>query len=458
MIEVAEQEREVSLAPVLGKGYGRFWKSRKRYLALTGGRASKKSCTTALRFIWNMMKYPDSNLLVIRKIYKDHKDSTYAQLKWAIRQLQVEEVWEARLAPLEIVYKPTGQKILFRGLDDPMSITSITVDTGYLCWCWFEEAYQIARESDFDMVDGSIRGAVPEPLFKQIVLTFNPWNEKHWMKKRWFDVVDEMADTFRTDYKCNEFIDDADIHFFDEMKRKNPRRYRVEGEGFWGIAEGLVFDNWEERDFDKNLLIKERPGIRSAFGLDFGYTADPSGFIAFLIDMEAKEIFIFDEHYQKGMLNNEIADMLKYKGYAKEEIIADSAEPKSIDEIRGYGISRIRAARKGKDSIVNGIQFLKQFKIYIHPSCTNTILEFNNYAWDTRDGIITNQPIDDYNHLIDPLRYGAEKHMANSQAGIRMIKIEKPKITCPECDEKLDGKDVDECPNCGAAVQVRDAV
>jgi phage terminase large subunit len=264
------------------------------------------------------------------------------------------------------------------------------------------------------MVDGSIRGAVPEPLFKQIVLTFNPWNEKHWMKKRWWDQKDEMADVFRTDYRSNEFIDDADIHFFEQMKVKNPRRYKVEGLGEWGIAEGLVFDNWEESNFDKDQIIKDRPGIKSAFGLDFGYTADPSGFICSLVDLDKKEIYIFDEFYKRGMLNNEIADEIRYKGYAKEKIVADSAEPKSIDEIKGYGIHRIRAARKGKDSITNGIQFLKQFKIIIHPSCTNTILEFNNYAFDTKDGSVVNTPIDSYNHLIDPLRYSVEEYMSTS--------------------------------------------
>jgi phage terminase large subunit len=415
VIETQEERvKVIKLADIVGKGYRKYWESVKRYLVLTGSRNSKKSCTTAIRFIVNMMKYPDSNLLCIRKIYKDHKDSTYAQLKWAIRKLEVEDLWEARLSPLEIIYKPTGQKILFRGLDDPMSITSITVDVGYLCWCWFEEAYQVNKETDFDMVDGSIRGAVPAPLFKQIALTFNPWNEKHWIKKRWFDVIDEMADVFRTDYRCNEFIDEADIHFFEEMKKKNPRRYKVEGLGEWGIAEGLVFDNWTEKEFDKNELIKTRPGIQSGFGLDFGYTTDPSGFIAFLIDVKKREIFIFDEHYQKGMLNNEIADMLKYKGYAKEEIIADSAEPKSIEEIKRYGIPRIKPARKGKDSVSNGIQFLQQFEIVIHPKCTNTILEFNNYAYQTKDGRVINEPIDDYNHLIDPLRYGVEKFMTGS--------------------------------------------
>jgi phage terminase large subunit len=408
-------ETIVRLSEVVGKGYKDFWKSKKRYRILIGGRASKKSTTNSLWLIVNMMKYAESNALVLRKIYKDHKDSTYAQLKWAIRRLQVEHLWHASLSPLEITYKPTGQKILFRGLDDPMSITSITVEIGYLCWAWFEEFYQISNEQDFDMVDGSIRGAIPAPLFKQITGTMNPWNEKHWIKKRFFDVVNESAFTLKTDYRCNEFIDDADINFFEEMKEKNPRRFQVEGLGNWGVAEGLVFDNWEEKDFDVNQLIKERPHIQSAFGLDFGYTADPTGLICSLVDIEKKEIFIFDEHLQKGMLNNEIADLIKYKGYAKENIIADSAEPKSIDEIMGYGIYRIEGARKGSDSIANGIQFLQQFKIYVKPKCTGIILELNNYAFDQNK---KNVPIDAYNHLIDPLRYSCERFMSQDQFSV----------------------------------------
>ena len=411
-------ETIVRLSEVVGKGYKDFWKSRKRYRVLIGGRASKKSTTTSLWLIENMMKYKDSNALVVRKIYKDHKDSTYAQLKWAINRLQVAHLWHASLSPLEITYIPTGQKILFRGLDDPMSITSITVEIGYLCWAWFEEFYQVSSEQDFDMVDGSIRGAIPEPLFKQITGTMNPWNEKHWIKKRFFDVIDETAFTLKTDYTCNEFLDKADIKFFEEMKKKNPRRFQVEGLGNWGVAEGLVFDNWEEREFDYRQLIKDRPHIEAAFGLDFGYTADPTGLACMLVDLKEKELFLFDEHYQKGMLNDAIAEMLEYKGYSKENIIADSAEPKSIEEIRGYGISRIVGARKGKDSIANGIQFLKQFKIILHPKCTNGILEFNNYAYETKDGKLTNNPTDAYNHIIDPMRYGCERFMSNNSFAV----------------------------------------
>jgi len=183
----------------------------------------------------------------------------------------------------------------------------------------------------------------------------------------------------------------------------------------WGIAEGVIFEDWEERDFDPKEIAK-RPGVVATFGLDFGYTADPTAFIAVLVDKKNKELYIFDEHYERSMLNNEIAEMIKYKGYAKERIIADSAEPKSIEEIRRYGITKIKPAQKGKDSVLNGIQFIQQFKIYVHPKCVNTIVELNNYVWDTdKDGKMINQPIDDYNHLMDALRYAMEAMKKDSK-------------------------------------------
>jgi phage terminase large subunit len=176
--------KEISLQQTVGKGYINFWRWRGRYRVVKGGRGSKKSATAALWIIHNMMKLPLANTLVLRKSFNTHKDSTWAQLKWATNRLGVSHLWQFKKSPLEAIYKPTGQKILFRGLDDPMSITSITVDKGYLCWAWFEEAYQILNEDDFDKVDMSIRGELPEGYFKQITLTFNPWNEKHWLKRR----------------------------------------------------------------------------------------------------------------------------------------------------------------------------------------------------------------------------------------------------------------------------------
>ncbi|MDP4147364.1 MAG: PBSX family phage terminase large subunit, partial [Bacillota bacterium] len=329
------------------------------------------------------------------------------QLKWAAYNLGVSHLWHFSKSPLEITYKSTGQKILFRGLDDPMSVTSITVEKGYLCWCWFEEAFQVMNEDDFNKIDMSIRGEIPKGYFKQITLTFNPWSEKHWLKKRFFDVKDDDILAITTSYKCNEFLGDDDRNIFEKMKKNSPRRYSIEGEGNWGISEGLVYENWEEKEFDYREISK-KPKVKSVFGLDFGYTNDPTAFICCLVDEETKQLFIFDEHYKKAMVNTEIAEMIKYKGYAKETIIADSAEPKSIEEIRRAGIPRIKEAVKGKDSILNGIQFIQQYKIYVHPKCENTIIELSNYVWSNKDGEIINKPIDDYNHLLDALRYAME--------------------------------------------------
>lgn len=406
---------EMKLSEVIGDGYSDFWYSRHRYRAVIGGRASKKSTTAALWYIYNMMKYEGANLLCIRKVFKDHRDSTYTQLKWAIKQLGVEHLWNAKINPFEITYLPTGQKILFRGLDDPMSITSITVENGYLCWAWFEEAFQISSEQDFNMVDGSIRGLLPDHLFKQITLTMNPWNEKHWIKKRFFDIKDEHVYTQQTNYLCNEFLDEADRSFFERMKVANPRRYWVEGLGNWGIAEGLVFTNWIEEDFDYRDILRDRK-ITSipCFGLDFGYTADPTAFVASILDMEAKKLWLFDEIYEKGLLNNQISSLIKQKGFGKEKIVADSGEPKSISELKQYGLTRLRAARKGKDSIMNGIQFLLQFQMIVHPSCTNINLELNNYAYESKNGKMLNQPIGEYNHAIDALRYSVEEYSRGS--------------------------------------------
>lgn len=409
------KNREVIKLPkIVGKGYGKFWRFKGRYRVCKGSRASKKSKTTALWYIVNMMKYQGANLLVVRKVYHTLKNSCFTELKWAINRLKVQSYWKITESPLEMTYTPTGQKIYFRGLDDPLKITSITVEHGYLCWMWLEEAYEISKESDFDMLNESIRGALPADsgLFKQVTITLNPWNERHWIKKRFFDAPpdpDILAMT--TNYTCNEWLDDADKKVFEDMKRTNPRRYQVAGLGNWGIVDGLVYENWREDTFSVEE-IRQNKNILSAFGLDFGYTNDPTAFIAMLIDKMAKQIYVFDEIYEKGLSNERIADKITAKGYAKEIIIADSAEPKSIDRLRTLGISRIRRAQKGKDSIMNGVDFIQGYEIIVHPSCVNVLTEISNYTWDEdKFGNKINKPIDDFNHAMDAMRYGIEPHI-----------------------------------------------
>lgn len=398
---------KVNLPEKIGKGYKTFWNFKGRYRAVKGGRGSKKSTTAAQWFIYNMMKYPLANTLVVRRVFNTHKDSTWTQLKWATYNLNVSHLWYFSKSPLEATYIPTGQKILFRGLDDPMGITSITVEKGYLCWVWFEEAFQVMDEDAFNKVDMSIRGELPEDYFKQITMTFNPWSEKHWIKKRFFDRPDQNTMAITTSYRCNEFLGQDDINLFEEMKEKNPRRYSIEGEGEWGIAEGLVYENFCEMEFDPEEVSKHS-GVTALFGLDFGYTNDPTAFVASLLDKENRAIYIYDEIYKKALTNKDIYNEISYRGYAKEKITADGAEPKSIEELKRLGLRRIRAARKGPDSISFGIQKLQDYMIYIHPRCENALVEFNNYIWDSKNGQPLNKPIDDFNHLLDALRYATE--------------------------------------------------
>ena len=415
-----KNKQVIRLPEVVGKGYKEFWQWHGRYLVCKGSRASKKSCTAALRFIVNLIKYPQSNLLVVRKTYRTIKDSCYTQLKWAIHRLNLDDYFDTKESPLEITYRPTGQKIYFRGLDDPLKVTSIAVDKGYLCWLWIEEAYEIGNEADFNMLDESIRGAIPEEsgLFKQIVITLNPWNEHHWIKKRFFDTEDDQTLALTTNYMCNEFLDEADKKVFEFMKKNNPRRYRVAGLGEWGIVDGLIFENWEEKAFDINK-IRGQQGIKSVFGLDFGYTNDPTALFCGLIDQQNKILYVFDEMYQNGMSNEKIAEKVISMGYGKEKIRADSAEPKSIDRLYDLGLYRITRARKGKDSINNGIDYLQDYKILIHPRCTNFITEISNYTWDedTKTGRKLNKPIDDFNHLMDAMRYAIEDYTMGDLVG-----------------------------------------
>ncbi len=422
------------LPEIVGKGYRKFWFDKNRYRILKGGKGSKKSATTALNFIYRIMRYPDSNLLVLRAVMNTHRDSTFAQLKWAQQRLGVSHLWHNTTYPLEMTYLPTGQKILFRGLDDVLKLASTTVNKGYLCWVWIEEAFEIESEYDFDKLDLSVpRGNITTDLFKQTTLTFNPWSEGHWLKKRFFDKECKDVGVYSTNYLCNEFLDDTDRAVFERMKQTNYRRYRVAGLGEWGIAEGLVFENYETLNFsfdskgnlyklsgmgisnnesdclvatDEDKSVIEFWKLRHFFGLDYGYTNDPTAFIAFAVSPIEKEIYIYDEHYQVKMLNSEIADMIKRKGYAKERIRADCAEPKSNEDLRRMGISRIISSVKGKDSVLNGISQIQEYKIYVHPKCKNTLSELSSYCWENDGGENgLNTPQDKNNHLMDALRY-----------------------------------------------------
>lgn len=354
------------------------------------------------------MKYPESNLLVVRQIMNTHRDSTFAQLKWAQERLGVSHLWRNTVSPMEMVFLPTGQKIIFRGFDDVLKLASATVPSGFLNFVWIEEAFEIASEADFDKLDLSVpRGVIKPPLYKQTTLTFNPWSDTHWLKKRFFDRECPDVSCFSTNYLINEFLDDTDRSVFERMKKTNRRKYEVAGLGNWGISEGLVYENWSVGK--KKIPDDERYRWKNFFGLDYGYSNDPTGFVGFAADPVDKELYIFCEFCRTRMLNCDIAEEIKRLGFAKERIRADCAEPKSNDDLRRLGISRIMPSVKGRDSILNGIAAISEYRITVHPGCVNMIRELSSYVYDDRvneNG--KKMPKDSDNHLCDAMRYAFE--------------------------------------------------
>lgn len=404
-------DKKLSITKTIGSGYNEFWHNKNFYRVVKGSRGSKKSKTTALNFIYRLMEHEWANLLVVRRFSNTNKQSTYTDLRWATNRLGVKHLFKFNDSLPEITYKPTGQKILFRGLDDPLKITSITVENGILCWAWFEEAYQIETFDKFSTVVESIRGSIDDSdFFKQITVTFNPWSERHWLKSTFFDEDTKLNNTFSytTTYRVNEWLDEVDIARYEDLYRTNPRRARIVCDGDWGVAEGLVFENFEVKEFDWVKKLKEKQVV--AHGSDFGFTQDPTTLISTIVDLKNKELWIYDEHYQRGMLTDEIYQMYLDKGLKNAKIIADSAEKRLITEIKRKGISNLKPSIKGQGSIMQGVQFIQGFKIYVHPTCEHTIEELNTYTFDQdKDGNWLNKPIDANNHLMDALRYSLEE-------------------------------------------------
>lgn len=403
---------QIPLSKYLGKGYNRFHHSRNFYRVVKGGRGSKKSKSTALDYIYKMLKYPWANLLVVRRFSNTNKQSTYTDLKWAANRMKVSHLFKFNESLPEITVKETGQKILFRGLDDPLKITSITVDNGLLAWLWLEEAYQVENKDKFDTLVESIRGSVDdENFFKQITVTFNPWSERHWLKSAFFDEETRFNDVFAdtTTYRDNEWLDQQDIDRYEDLWRTNPRRAAVVANGDWGVAEGLVFENYTVRDFDIMATIK-RVGETTA-GIDFGFTHDATTFPRLAVDLDNKELWVYAEHYEHAMTTDDIYNMIVDADMKNALITADSAEQRLIAELKAKGISRITPSVKGAGSINAGIDFMKQFKIYIHPSCVKTIEEFDTYIYkQDKDGNWLNEPVDANNHIIDAIRYALERY------------------------------------------------
>ena len=295
---------------------------------------------------------------------------------------------------------PNGSMFLFKGLDDSEKIKSITDITDIFC----EEATELS-EDDFTQLDLRLR-ALEDGL--QMLVSFNPVSKVNWVYRKWFadkQKVYENTLILHTTYKDNKWLPASYIKALEEKQRTNYVYYKIYALGEFATLDNLVFTNWKVEEFNHvdikgDLLV----------GLDFGFVNDTSALVASILDEEAKKIYVFQTWGAKGKTNQELAAVIKSLGFSKSIIIADSAEKKSIEEIKREGITRIRESTKGKDSIIHGIQKLQNYEIIVHPSCDGIITEFENYSWqkDKATGEYINKPIDAFNHYCDSLRYSLQ--------------------------------------------------
>lgn len=378
-----------------------------RYQVAWGGAGSGKSHIVARKILYRLLKESSvkHNFLVIRKVDRTIKRSVFTLIRNIISRWGLSKEFDINLTDKTVIYRENGSQIMFSGLDDVEKLKSIEGVTSI--WC--EEATELNQE-DFEQLDLRLRGN--HGCLKQIILTLNPISEQHWIKKVFFDDPMDGVFTLKTTYLDNAFIDDEYKMVMENKKKTNPRYYNIYALGNWGTAEGLVFNNVEQR----LIRPEEIAGLDCVQGLDFGYTNDPTAFNISYVDEKNRKIFVYDGFYRKGMSNAEIASEIKELQAHKHKTIADSSEPKSIDYIKGKGC-RIEGAAKGKDSVNAGIDYLAEFEIVVNAHLVEFMTEFNNYAWAVdKNGKATNKPCDDFNHFIDSLRYACEPKMMRKAA------------------------------------------
>jgi phage terminase large subunit len=394
-------------------------RSTARYRIWKGGAGSGKSTDIAIGKIKKLSdpRFKGCNLLCVRKVNASNRDSTFVELKKAARRIFgdiVDRVWQfpdGRNASLYAKCLVTGAEILFRGCynqDDIEKIKSVTFEQGNLTDIWIEEATEIT-ENDFEILDDRLRGILRDGLFYQIDLSFNP--VPSWIKKRFFDMPDKNAFICESTYKDNRFIDKAFSDRMEERRIRDPEGFRIYGAGQWGQLGGIIFNNWEVREFDTTLF-----NVRS-YGQDFGFN-HPN----VLLDLGFKDgnIYICREMTRTGVDTNEIIRDANMNGWKKNiEMWCDSAEPDRIKMWRAAGYNA-KPVSKEKNSIKGQIEWLKGIvskttvvnrRIYIHPDCVNTIKEIQQYRWkhDAKENIYLDEPVDFFDDHMAALRYGIER-------------------------------------------------
>lgn len=395
--------------------------SKKRYCVYKGGAGSGKSSEIAIKLIKKLSDPANigCNLLCVRKVEATNRDSTLAELKKAIKGIfgdYAKEVWrvpDSRTSSMYCKCLLTGAEIIFRGCnnaDDIEKIKSITFENGKLTDIWIEEATEIT-EQDFEILDDRLRGILPDGMYYQANLSFNPVSATSWIKRRFFDFKDNDAEISESTYLDNRFVDEAYHVRMQKRKEIDPEGYKVYALGEWGSLGGVIFKNYEVKEFDK-----DRFNVRY-YGMDFGfnhYTA--------IVDIGFKDndIYVCRELYEREKDMAEIIQQMVAEGWLKNvELWCDSAEPDRIQMLQKAGF-RSNPVKKGPNSIKAQIDWLKgvidkdnvvKRKIYIHPDCVNLIREIQNYRWklDTKSNTYLDEPIEFEDDAIAALRYSIER-------------------------------------------------
>lgn len=411
-------DKQIKLSELFTPHFQAVWKVVKsgKFLkhVFKGGRSSAKSTHIAMFIIILMMAMPIT-FLCVRKVGNTLAESCFEQLKEAIELLGVSEYWHVNISPLRLTYKPRGNRIIFRGADDPNKIKSIKISKFPLVGLWVEEMAEFKTEDEIGVIEKSVlRAELPPGLRYIFFYSYNPPKRKrNWVNKKYETKVALPKNVFvhHSTYLDNPHISQAFVEEANEIKQTKPLRYRWEYLGE-AIGAGIVpFTNLTFRAISDSE-VATFDNIRQ--GLDWGYGADPLAFVRMHYDKTRRKLYIFDEFYKVKTSNREIAEWLKKKGYHTDQTIADSAEPKSIDELRNEHGVKVKGAKKGPGSVEHGEKWLDDLEeIIIDPiRCPNTAKEYEDIDYQTdKDGNIKNKLEDMANHTIDSTRYGCEEDM-----------------------------------------------
>ena len=405
--------REIKLSSCIGGGFYGLHRDIRRgkhtYYWLKGGRGSGKSSFISIEILLGIIADENANAVVIRKVAANLKDSVFEQMNWAIRTLGVEDEWERKMSPLELVRKGTGQRILFRGCDDPRKLKSVKFQKGYAKYIWYEEADEFSGMAEIRSMNQSLmRGGEAFRVF----YSYNPPKfARSWVNQ---EAAEERTDrlvhhstylAMKAEWLGSQFLAEAEY-----IRKRHPETYRHEYLGEVTGGGGEVFRNLNLREItDQEIASFDR--IRR--GLDWGYAVDPLHYTVNHYDRTRRRLYIFYELRAQGMSNRRLAEEIRKENPNRQEIICDSAEPKSIAEMREYGILAV-GAKKGPDSVYYGIKWLQDLEeIIIDPKrCPETAREFSGYEYeaDGRGGWKAGFP-DRENHAIDAVRYSREDDM-----------------------------------------------